>query len=187
MDCVEGAKEDKAVLLTLHFTSFKLQLAIIMDEQTAKNVVSALDKIEEALGSELFKSLFQVILTDNGSEFTDISGMERSIKGGKRTKIFFCEPNRSDEKGHCENNHKYIRYVIPKGTSLEPFSQSDISLVMNHINSYRRKSLFGKSPYEVAANILPQDFFILLGLELIAPQEVVLTPKLLSYKRLPSK
>ena len=183
MDCVEGAKEDRATLLTLHFTAFKMQLAFIMDEQISSNVVAVLDMLEDVLGTELFQMLFPVILTDNGHEFSDIEGMERSIQSGKRTKIFFCEPNRSDEKGHCENNHKYIRYILPKSTSLEPFSQSDISLMMNHVNSFRRKSLFGKSPYEAAMNVLPSDFFILLGLELIPPEQVILMPKLLSKQK----
>lgn len=114
----------------------------------------------------------------------DIYGMERSIYGGTRSKIFFCEPNRSDEKGHCENNHKYIRYVIPKGTSLESYSQKDISLMMDHINSYKRKSLFGKCPYEAARTILPEDFFLLLGLEQIPPERVILQPRLLKQNRI---
>ena len=127
--------------------------------------------------------MFSLILTDNGHEFTDILGMERSIFGGKRTKIFFCEPNRSDEKGNCENNHKYIRYIIPKGYSLEPYSQMDISIMMNHINSFKRKSIYGRSPYEMAMAVLPSDFFILLGLEIISPEKVILTPSLLSQKQ----
>ena len=107
--------------------------------------------------------------------------MERSINGGQRTKVFFCEPNRSDEKGACENNHKYIRYIIPKGTSLEPFNQFDINRMMNHINSFLRKELFGKAPYDIAMSVLPSDFFIMLGLEKIAPKEFILKPSLL-YK-----
>lgn len=184
MDCVEGKKEENATLLTLHFPQYKLQLAFIMNEHTAENVVQVLDMLGETLGAELFHLLFPVILTDNGHEFTDISGMERSIYGGERTKIFFCEPNRSDEKGHCENNHRYIRYIIPKRTSLEPYSQREISLMMDHINSFKRKSLFGKCPYEAAKLVLPEDFFILLGLELIPPEQVVLTPKLLQQSRI---
>lgn len=180
MDCVEGRKEDNATLLTLHLPQFHMQLAFIMSYHTAACVVNVLDMIEEALGKELFSQIFPLILTDNGHEFTDITGMERSIYGGKRTKIFFCEPNRSDEKGSCENNHKYIRYIIPKGTSLESYSQADISKMMNHINSFKRKSIFGKSPYELAQNVLPEDFFILLGLETIPPTEIILNHSLLS-------
>lgn len=182
MDCVEGTKEDSAVLLTLHFQNFHMQLAYIMNEHTSADVVRTLDILEDSLGTELFRQVFPVILTDNGHEFSDISGMERSITGGTRTKIFFCEPNRSDEKGACENNHKLIRYVIPKGTSLEPFSQADINLMMNNINSYSRKALYGKTPYDVAMKVLPEDFFILLGLEQIPPMEVVLKPSLFSKK-----
>lgn len=182
MDCVEGTVEDHAVLLTLHFPQFHMQLAFIMNEHTSSQVVATLDKIEQSLGADLFRMTFPVILTDNGHEFMDVSGMERSIYGGKRTTIFFCEPNRSDEKGACENNHKLIRYVLPKGTSFEPFMQEDINLMMNHINSYARKSLYGKSPYDLAMKILPEDFFILLGLEKINAENILLKPSLLKKK-----
>lgn len=179
MDCVEGKKEDKAVLLTLHFVKSHMQLAFIMDEHNSKNVVATLDKIELTLGKELFQKAFPLILTDNGHEFTDISGMERSIYGGKRTTVYFCEPCRSDQKGHCEKNHTHIRYVIPKGHSLEPFTQKDISLMMDHINSYYRKSLHGKCPYDVARIFFPQDFFLLLGLETVPSDKICLKPSLL--------
>ena len=182
MDCVEGAKDSSATLLTLHFVQFHMQLAIIMDEQTSGNVVKALDKIESALGKELFALCFKLILTDNGHEFEDIKGMERSLYGGKRTQIFFCEPNRSDEKGSCENNHKFIRYVIPKGTNMDPYNQMQISIMMNHINSYCRESLFGKCPYDMAMAVMPEDFFTLLGLEKIPADEVLLRPPLIYNK-----
>lgn len=186
MDCVEGKKEDNATLLTLHFPSFHMQLAFIMQYHTASCVVKELDIIEEVLGKQLFAKVFPLILTENGHEFTDIIGMERSIYGGQRTKVFFCEPNRSDEKGQCENNHKYIRYIIPKGTSLESYSQIDISLMMNHINSFKRKSIYGKTPYELAMTTLPKDFFILLGLESISPEKIILKPSLISHKKIMS-
>ncbi len=179
MDCVEGIKEDRAALLTLHFPSFCMQLAILMPEHTSKAVITALDTIEEALGADLFREIFEVLLTDNGHEFLDIKGMERSMYGGKRTTVFFCEPNRSDEKGSCENNHRLTRYIIPKGTTLEQFTQKDISLMMNHINSYARKSLFGKTPYNIAKRVFPEDFFDMLGLYEIPSEQVLLKPALL--------
>lgn len=183
MDCVEGIKTDSAVLLTLHYPSVHMQLAFIMDEQTSDCVVGMLDRIENALGAELFKEMFPVILTDNGHEFTDIAGMERSIYGGQRTKVFFCEPNRSDEKGACENNHKIIRNILPKGQSLEPYSQMDINSVINHVNSYCRKSIGGLCPYDLAFNAFPEDFFIFLGLEKIPSADVVISPALLKQFR----
>jgi len=179
MDCVEGKKDESPVLLTLYFPISHIQIAVILNEHTSDAVVKGLDVLEIQLGADLFAECFPLILTDNGHEFADISGIERSICGGRRTTVFFCEPNRSDEKGSCENNHKYIRYVIPKGTSLNPYMQSDISLMMDHVNSFKRKSLNGKCPYEIGRLFLPEDFFLCLGLEQIPPDEVNLTPSLL--------
>ena len=95
-------KEDKAVLLTLHIKYLHLQLAIILEEHTQFCVVEALDKLEHSLGKELFCQMFPVIFTDNGHEFADRLLLERSIYGGKRTTIYYCEPNKSNEKGACE-------------------------------------------------------------------------------------
>lgn len=182
MDCVEGSKDSDSVLLTLHFPVFHLQIAIILSNHTADCVIQALDKIEFSLGQKLFADIFPTILTDNGHEFMNIKGMERSVfdESQSRTKIFFCEPNRSDQKGQCECNHKFIRYVIPKGKSMDNYSQADITLMMNHINSLKRKSLYGKTPFEAAHAILPEDFFTFLGLELIPACDVCLNPSLLS-------
>ena len=184
MDCVEGIQGDHAVILTLHFVMFHMQLVFILDGHTSDAVVGMLDRIEEALGKELFASCFPVILTDNGHEFADLEGMERSIYGGQRTCVFFCDPNRSDQKAECENNHKLLRDIVPKGTSMEPFMQADMTLAANHINSYVRKSLFGKCPYDLAMAALPEDFFLLLGLERIPADEVVMRPELLKRQNL---
>lgn len=179
MDCVEGVKTDQSAILTLHFVNYHLQLYFIMLEHTSKCVIEVLDKIEAALGTKLFKEMFEVILTDNGHEFNNIEGMERSINNGQRTKIFFCEPNRSDEKGACERNHKILREIIPKGTSIDGLMQTDCTLITNNINSYKRKALGGKSPYDVAMFVFPEDFFTLLGLEKINAEDVNLTKSLL--------
>lgn len=179
MDCVEGSAPDHGAILSLHFTSFHMQLYFALENHDSPSVVRMLDIIEEALGRELFAACFPLILTDNGHEFSDIKGMECSIFGGQRTRIFFCDPNRSDQKAQCETNHKIFRDIVPKGTSVDGFWQSDMTLATNHINSYIRKSLFGKSPYDLAKTVLPEDFFIFLGLEQIPANEIVLKPALL--------
>lgn len=185
MDCVEGMQDDRAVILTLHFVMFHMQLLFILDEHTSAAVVGMLDAIELSLGRELFASCFPLILTDNGHEFSDIEGMERSIYGGQRTCVFFCDPNRSDQKAECENNHRLLRDIVPKGTSIEPFTQTDMTLAANHLNSYVRKSLFGRCPYDLAMAVLPEDFFMLLGLEHIPAGEVIMKPGLLKRQNPP--
>ena len=184
LDCVEGTKEDHAVLLTLFWPVEHMQLYFIMDEQDAAHVVAQFDMIEESIGLDLFREMFPAILTDNGHEFTDIDGMERSCTcpGEKRTYIYFCEPNRSDEKGGCERNHRLLRKVIPKGTSLEPFRQRDMLLVTNHVNSYVRKSLGGIRPYDLAMETYPEEFFENLALEMIPSEKLNLTPGLIKKK-----
>ena len=182
MDCVEGAKSDKKVLLTLYFKEYHFQLAFLLESHTKAAVVKAIDDLEKALDYEVFNAFFGVILTDNGHEFSDIEGLETSCiyTDLKRCKIFFCEPNRPDEKGGCECNHRLIRYVIPKGTSLDKYTQEDITLMMSHINCYTRKACGGKAPYDLMESIVPAFFFKRLGFERIPSGEVNLTPSLLT-------
>jgi len=179
MDCVEGIKEDEKVLLTLHFPALHFQLAFIMDYHTSACVVDTLDLLEHSLGKELYDKYFSVILTDNGHEFTDIDGMEKSVFGGIRSRIFFCEPNRSDQKAECETNHKLIRYIISKGTSLQNLVQPDICKVMSHINSYPRKELGGMKPYTLASSVMPEEFFDIVGIDYIEGKDLVMKPTLL--------
>ena len=183
MDCVEGKKKENATLLTLYWKDTHLQIAVIMDNQDSQHVVEALDMIEYTIELVLFRQMLPAILTDNGKEFSDIEGMERSctVPGEKRTQIFFCEPNRSDQKGGCERNHREMRKIIPKGrTSLESFMQDDIILMMNHVNSYPRESLYGRCPYDVAKALYPPDFLGLLGMERIPDEQIVMKPSLLA-------
>lgn len=186
MDCIEGKRDEAPAILTLYFKRSGMQLGFLLAKHDSKHVVHALDNIEGILGTELFQDVFPVILTDNGHEFMDIEGMEHSCinPNVKRTRIFFCEPNRADQKGGCENNHKLVRRIIPKGTSLLSYTQEEITLMFNHINSYRRNSRYGACSYELSREYLPADFFDLLGLYTVRDTEVRLTPDLIrEYRR----
>lgn len=179
MDCVEGLQTDSKTLLTLHFPAFHFQLAFLMPEHTSKCVADVLDKLEKKLGKELYNLVFGVILTDNGHEFLNIQRLERSIYGGKRGMVFFCEPNRSDQKAECETNHKLIRYIIPKKTSFENLTQEKVDLMMNHINNYSRKSLMGRTPYQIVKSTFPPKFLTELNISYVSAKKVCLTPDLL--------
>ena len=149
MDTVEGVKGGK-VLLTIHFVNCSFMLAFIREHNDAQSVIDIFNMIENKLGIEIFKKLFVVILTDNGSEFSNPSEIEISNNTGEvRTKIFYCEPGRSDQKGSCEVNHEMIRKVLPQGTSFDNLTQEDINILMSNINSYKRKKLNDCSPIQL--------------------------------------
>ena len=148
MDSVEGIKGGK-VLLTLHFVNCEFMLAFLREHNDAQSVIDIFNNLEDILKIEQFQKLFIVILTDNGSEFSNPSEIEINKNGIKRTKIFYCEPRRSDQKGSCEVNHEQIRRILPKGTRFDNLTQDDINLLMSHINSYKRKKLNDCSPLQL--------------------------------------
>ena len=150
-----------------------------MRDGKADTVVDILDWLTTALGVETFHTLFPVILTDNGSEFKHTLEMENTIDGITRTKIFYCDPQASWQKPHIEKNHEYIRYVIPKGKSMDPYIQDDFTLLASHINSTKRMQFNGKSPIEMATSDEFQKLLSVLGIQQIPADEVVLKPQLL--------
>ena len=180
MDTVEGTKgSGEPVLLTIHFVEAELMLAFRREANTAKSVTEIVDSLQAKLGLETFRQLFPVILCDNGSEFSCPSAIETDSDGNLRTRVFFADPGAPYQKGACENNHTLIRRVIPKGISLAAYSQRDISLLMNHINSYTRKKLNGRSPIDVFSFLHSKQILDALGIITIPPDEVTLTPSLL--------
>jgi transposase, IS30 family len=178
MDSVEGVKGGK-VLLTIHFTDSQFMLAFIREANTSQSVVNIFDRLYEELGSDIFPKLFPVILTDNGSEFSNPLAIEFDKKGNRKTYVFYCNPSSPYQKGAAENNHELIRRISPKGQSFNSYSQEDISLMMNHINSYGRKKLNDRSPHSVFSFLHGMDTLKKLDVECIPTNEIILNPKLL--------
>jgi IS30 family transposase len=180
MDCVEGNKDGHKVLLTLTFRKTNLMLIFLLENQTQEEVLKVFSWLEEKLGTDRFKSLFEVILTDGGSEFSDREGMETSQDGKKqRTIVFYCDPYSFWQKGCCEKNHEYIRYVRKKGSTFDDLDQKKMTILANHINSTKRDSLNGHSPFELSQLLLDNKLLSVMRYKLIAPDDVILTPELL--------
>ena len=185
MDTVKGVREQGKRLLTMIFQDNSVMLLFLMPDGTGTSVKRVFDFLERGLGLERFQHLFPVILTDNGTEFKNVGALELTEDFQDRTKLFFCDPMASWQKPHIEKNHEFIRYVIPRGKTLNPYTQEDMTLLMNHINSTRRPSLGNKSPYELV-NEDDEDMqalFALLKMDLIPPDEVHLMPDLFTKNR----
>ena len=182
MDTVEGKKGGK-VLLTLLIREYNFMIIRLLPDKTAESVVKEFDKLENILGTSTFKKIFKIILTDNGTEFSNPERLEKNQNQLKRCRIFYCEPNRSDEKGKIENNHRYIRYILKKGTSFDNFTQDDIDIMSSHINSTAREVLDYAVPYDMAITLLGKSTLKKLHISKIAPDNIILKPRLLRKKK----
>ncbi len=172
MDSVIGRAGGK-VLLTLHLKSFDFMLAFIRERNTAQSVIDILMQLQKTLTPKRFHALFPVLLTDNGTEFSNPSAIEFPC-GDQVTRVFYCHPSAPFEKPNVELNHEFIRRFIPKGKSMDLLTQDDIDLMMSNINSYTREKFNGKSPSELFANAFGKRVLRLLRQTLISPEKIVL-------------
>jgi len=179
MDIVEGKRSDKQKLLTLMRRDLRLMVIMLLPRKTMDCAVSAINKLEEALTAEMFEKMFPVILTDNDSAFVNPKKFEVNEDGVVRTKMFYCEPNRSDQKGALEKNHEFIRYIIKRGLSFSNLTEEKVLNIMNHINSTARPDLGGECPMALALRVFGGEMLAEIGMKLIPPDEVCLKPQLI--------
>ena len=181
MDTVMGRTGGK-VLLTFNLSFCNFIFARLLDNKTALEVTKHLYDIKNTLhqADNDFFQLFPVILTDNGGEFARVDDIEMDVRG--ECNLFFCDPNRSDQKGRIEKNHTLIRDILPKGTSFDNLTQKDINLVCSHVNSVKRAALNGKSAYELFAFTYGEEIPKLLGISKIPAEDVCQSSKLLQHK-----
>lgn len=182
MDTVEGIKENNApVLLTLEIVEINFLFIFKIDSQTIDSVIKKLNYLKDIIGEDTFNKIMEILLTDNGKEFINV---EKIMEVSSKINVFYCHPYSSYEKGAIENNHEFIRRVIPKGISLKPYTQKNLNLLCSHINSLYRESLDGKCPFDLIEKFIPIEKINDLGLSKINPLEIQLIPELLSEKNI---
>lgn len=182
MDTVIGTSGGKGgkCFLTLLFRQFNFMLIYLLPYKQSKYVIEVFNKLKESLGQKEFKRLFEVILTDNGTEFSDPDSIEIDFNTGEKlSSLFFCDPNASWQKGSIEKNHEYIRYILPKGTSFSGLTQEDCFLIASHINSVPRVSLNNISPYEAVLNFIGEENIKKINISKIPYDDIDLSIRLL--------
>ena len=184
MDTVYNDETNGPFIQTFKFINAGVLFAIIRNDKTAESMKQGVDLLEFILGTEVFRKYVHVLLTDRGSEFTYADAMETSHDGTRRTRVFYCDPMQSGQKGTLENKHIELRYILPKGTDLKALgltSQNDLNLVLSHVDSAPVEKLGGRSPLELA-EFLYHDLYEKLeayGIHKIEKDKVILKPYLL--------
>ena len=143
MDSVEGKKGTPEALLVLTERATRNEIMVRMEQKTAANVVAALDALELEMGPQMFRRVFRSITVDNGSEFANWAGIERSVwkRKGQRTTVYFCHPYTACERGTNENINRMIRRHFPKGTDFGKVTAAEVKRVERWINTYPREIL----------------------------------------------
>lgn len=184
MDTVYNDETNGPFIQTFKFLCTGLLFAVRHESKTAMDMKEGVDLLESILGTELFCKYVHVLLTDRGTEFSAAEAMETSADGTTRTRVFYCDPMQSGQKGSLENNHVELRYILPKGTDLNALGLTDqnaLNLALSHVNSAPVEKLGGRSPLELA-DFLYHDLYEKLcafGLRQIEKDKIILKPYLL--------
>lgn len=157
LDTVIGLQTDKKCLLTFLFVETNFMIIRLLDKKDISNVDNEFTNLKNILGTELYKKVIDIILTDNGVEFYDPIHIEYDLNTGEKLcSVYYCHPNSPDEKPEIEKNHEYIRYVLPKKSSFEHLTKEDIKSLEDNINNIPRDILGGKTPYELTKEKFPE-------------------------------
>lgn len=144
LDTVVGKRDGKhECLMTLTERKTRFEMIFKLSGKTAEEVVSKFNQIKDFMKKN-FDKVFKSLTTDNGSEFSDFL----SIIENTKSKIYFCHPYCSGEKGTNERHNGIIRYFIPKGKLIENYSFDDINKIVDWMNNYPRKILDYRTPLE---------------------------------------
>lgn len=181
MDTVIGRIGGK-VIQTFDFTFCNFMFGLLLDNKTALETAEKTRSLKTLLAANhiRFGDVFPLLLTDNGGEFANVFAFENGLGGEQETRLFFCDPMQSSQKPRVEKNHTLFRDIVPRGNSFDHFTQETVNLIFSHVNSVKRKSLNGKSSYEVFAFTYGENLAKLLGVDEIPAEKVVQSPKLLT-------
>ena len=158
-------------------------------EGAGQCVADALEGVRAVLGADGARRAFRAVLTDNGAEFSDEAAIAALLgEGPGETRLFYCDPGRSDQKGACERNHVEIRKLLPKGRGLrfDRLVPADLALAMSHVNSEPRGALGFATPARAFRAMLGADAEALLdayGVEDVPLDGLDLTPGLIGRAR----
>ncbi len=181
MDTVIGKFEDVKCIMTLYFRNSKLMLMFFIKKYKPSEVTKVFNSLRKSLGDDLYKKLFEVILTDNGWEFSKPEEIEFNYETGEKLiNVFYTEPYSSWQKGGIERNHEFIRYIIPKGISFDNLTKKNVIDMMNNINNVQRSSLDYQTPYQLFTKIYGTDISTKFHLKEIKKDEINLSYKLLN-------
>lgn len=182
LDSVVGKKENPGgCFMTIALERCDFIMVFYRKHNDSASVTEIFRNLYDSLGRESYMKLFPVILADRGSEFTNPEAVEFSPEGHRISNVFYCNPSSPYQKPVIENLNRFLRRIVPKGSSMGKY-EGKTGLIMSHLNSYKRKSLGNKSAIEVFRFLYPSiadKVMRVLDVKEVNPNDIILTPELI--------
>ena len=118
MDTVYNNETTGPFIQAFKFINSGIIFAILHNSKTSESMKQGIDLLESILGTQVFRKYVHILLTDRGTEFSAADAMETGTDNTRRTRVFYCDPMQSGQKGSLENKHIELRYILPKGADL---------------------------------------------------------------------
>jgi IS30 family transposase len=131
VDTIIG-KDHKGAIVTLVDRKSKFTLMKIVKSKKADVVTQAIIELLYPI-----KKLVYTITSDNGKEFSYHEEISKKLD----INFYFCDPYSSWQRGLNEHTNGLIREYIPKKSSFENISQTEITIIQNRLNDRHRKIL----------------------------------------------
>ena len=140
-DLLTGARNSHIATLVERHSRFVLLIRLV-GKNTA-NVVRALARAVRTLPKGLMASL----TWDRGTELAS----HKRFTVATNVKVYFCDPQSPWQRGTNENTNGLLRQYLPKGTDLSTFTQADLNIIAQRLNSRPRKTLGYATPADTLA------------------------------------
>lgn len=145
IDTLRGPRgESGAAILSMTERKTRNTVLTKLPDGSADSVMKALDKLRDEYGDRFCK-VFRTITADNGSEFARLT----EIEAPNGTQIYFTHPYSAFERGTNERHNGLVRRFIPKGSSIDDYSEEDIKWIEDWCNELPRKILDYATPEEL--------------------------------------
>ena len=143
-DTVIGKRAGKeAVVLSLLEKKTETYLAFRIPGKTSEAVMEAMRTLRSEYGDR-FAEVFKTITVDNGSEFADFAQV-----AAWGSKVYFAHPYTSWERPQNERHNGLFRAFVPKGASIEQYTDEDILAAADELNGRPRRKLGYHAPEEL--------------------------------------
>ena len=160
------------MILSLTIPQIQFVALYVIKNADNDKVLNIFNQIEDDLGIETYKNVFEAVVTDRDCKFSNIKDFEFDKNGEKRSALFFCDSGASNQKPNIENINSQLRLYVNKKADLSDATQEQCYELSSHLNSRLLASLVASSPVDAFIELFGEETLHKLHQVKIEPKAV---------------